>query len=180
MNRMTKFLVSIMATITAIGQVVAQEADLRLTDWQPVSQLVTKVTKIDRAKFPVIDIHNHLGTLENTANYLEEMDKAGVWKCVSLDANSKDDFYLKHLKASQAVSKDRFLLFFRPDFRRIDEQNFGETEAKRLEEAVKMGCRGLKISKRLGLGFKDKTGAFVKVDVGRNAGKKQSAFGASG
>ena len=62
------------------------------------------------------------------------------------------------------MSKERFLLFSRPDFSRISEDNFGENEAERLEEAVKMGCRGVKISKRMGLRFKDKTGKFVAVD----------------
>ncbi|HNW60949.1 MAG TPA: amidohydrolase family protein [bacterium] len=143
---------------------LAQSGDLKLVDWKPVSQLKVKVTRIEKAKFPVIDIHNHLGKLENTATYLQEMDKAGVWKCVSLDANSKDDLYKKHLEVSQSVAKDRFLLFFRPDFSRIDEPNFGENEARKLEEAVKMGCRGLKIAKTLGLGYKDKSGQFVKVD----------------
>jgi predicted TIM-barrel fold metal-dependent hydrolase len=154
----------ILIAIALTGMLYAQNGDLKLVDWQPVSQLVVKQTKIDKAKFPVIDIHNHLGKLENTQKYLEEMDKAGVWKCVSLDANSKDDFYLEHLKVSQSVSKDRFLLFFRPDFSRIEEENFGQNEAKRLEEAVKMGCRGLKIAKTLGLGYKDKAGNFIKVD----------------
>ena len=143
---------------------LAQSGDLKLVDWKPVSQLKVKVTRIEKAKFPVIDVHNHLGKLENTATYLQEMDKAGVWKCVSLDANSKDDLYKKHLEVSQSVAKDRFLLFFRPDFSRIDEPNFGENEARKLEEAVKMGCRGLKIAKTLGLGYKDKSGQFVKVD----------------
>ncbi len=142
----------------------AQTGDLKLADWQPVSQLVTKETHIVKAKFPVIDIHNHLGDLENTKHYLEEMDKAGVWKCVSLDALSKDDFYKEHLKVSAAVAKDRFLPFFRPDFSKIDEPNFGVKEAEKLAKAVKMGCKGLKISKDLGLGFKDATGNFVAVD----------------
>ncbi len=71
-----------------------------------------KETKISKAKYPVINIHNHLGKLENTEKYLEEMDKAGVWKCVSLDANSKDDFYKEHIRVSYTISKDRFLLFF--------------------------------------------------------------------
>ncbi len=142
----------------------AQTGDLKLKDWQPVSQLVTRQTLIEKAKFPVIDIHNHLGKLENTAAYLAEMDKAGVWKCVSLDARSKDDFYKKHLKASREVSPDRFLLFFKPDVSRIDEINVGRNEAKRLEEAVKMGCRGLKISKSLGLSDKDSTGKLITVD----------------
>lgn len=150
--------------LLSFGLLTAQTGDLKLLDWQPVSQMVVKETKIVKAKFPVIDIHSHLGDLENTEKYLEEMDKAGVWKCVSLDANSKDDFYIEHLKVSQSVSKDRFLLFFRPDFSKIDEPDFGEKEAKKLEKAVRMGCRGLKISKQLGLGYKDKTGEFVKVD----------------
>ena len=157
-------LVLIFITIGFTNQICAQSGDLKLVDWKPVSQLVVKETKIEKAKYPVIDIHNHLGKLENTQKYLDEMDKAGVWKCVSLDANSKDDFYLEHLKTSQRVSRDRFLLFFRPDFSRIEEENFGENEAKRLEEAVKMGCRGLKIAKTLGLGYKDKSGKFIAVD----------------
>ena len=146
------------------GLLQAQTADLKLVDWKPVSHMKTKVTNIVKAKFPVIDIHNHLGRLENTEKYLEEMDKAGVWKCVSLDAKSEGDFYKEHIQVSHKVSKDRFLLFFRPDFNKIDEPNFGENEAKRLEEAVKMGCRGLKISKALGLGAKDKKGNYIKVD----------------
>lgn len=159
-NRLTRLTIFFMMT----GLLFAQTGDLILTDWQPASQMVVKSTKVIKAKFPVIDIHNHLGNIENTEQYLEEMDKAGVWKCVSLDANSKDDFYKAHIKVSQSVSKDRFLLFFRPDFSKIDEPNFGENEAKRLEEAVMLGCRGLKIAKTLGLSFKDKTGKFVTVD----------------
>ncbi len=146
------------------GMLPAQDKELNLLDWKPVSQMVVKETKILKPKFPVIDIHNHLGDLNDTKRYLAEMDKAGVWKCVSLDANSKDDFYKEHIRASQAVSKDRFILFFRPDFNKIDDPNFGKNEANRLEEAVKIGCRGLKISKVLGLRCRDKTGKLVPVD----------------
>lgn len=142
----------------------AQVGDLRLLDWRPKSQLVVKETVILKPKFPVIDIHNHLGELKNTEKYLEEMDKAGVWKCVSLDGRSANDFYKSHLKASKAVSEDRFLVFFRPDFSKIDEPDFGRKEAERLEEAVSMGIRGLKISKELGLIFKDKRGKLIPVD----------------
>ena len=152
MNNTSKLITGIIIIVSITGVLQAQTADLKLVDWRPVSQMKVKETKIVKAKFPVIDVHNHLGKLENTEKYLEEMDKAGVWKCVSLDANSKNDFYKEHIRVSHTISKDRFLLFFRPDFSKIDESNFGENEVKRLEEAVKMGCRGLKISKRLGLG----------------------------
>ncbi|MBN2289362.1 MAG: amidohydrolase family protein, partial [Candidatus Glassbacteria bacterium] len=148
--------------VLVAGQEPAGE--LKLLDWKPVSQLVVKETRVLRPKFPVIDIHNHLGRLENTRKYLEEMDLAGVWKCVSLDARSRDDQYKEHLRVSQSVSKDRFLVFFRPDFSRIDEPDFGVKEARKLEEAVKLGIKGLKINKSLGLTLKDKSGKLVPVD----------------
>src|SRR5215470_11473614 len=39
--------------------------ELKLKEWQPRSMLVTKVHVIEKPKFPVIDIHNHLGTGKN-------------------------------------------------------------------------------------------------------------------
>jgi len=147
-----------------LSRIAAQSPGVRLKDWQPRSQIVVKETRILKPKFRVIDIHNHLGELEKTDEYLAEMDKAGVWKCVSLDANSADDFYKEHIRVSRNASKDRFLLFFRPDFSKIDDPGFGKTEAQKLEEAVKMGVRGVKISKALGLGHRDKAGKIVPVD----------------
>ena len=142
----------------------AQQGDLKLLDWEPKSMLVVEETTVNQPRFPVIDIHNHLRDLSQAEHYLEQMDQAGVWRTVSLDANSADDFYKEHLESSRKTAGDRFLVFFRPDFDRIDEPNFGENEAARLEEAVRLGARGLKISKVLGLNAKDKSGRLVTVD----------------
>ena len=138
--------------------------DLKLLDWKPKSQMVVHQTTVTRPKFPVIDIHNHLGELSNMETYLKEMDKAGVNIVISLDGHSKNDFYKEHLKKSQSLSRDRLLVFFAPDWQRIDEPNFGINEAKRLEDAVKLGVRGVKVFKALGLTVKDKTGKTVPVD----------------
>jgi predicted TIM-barrel fold metal-dependent hydrolase len=142
----------------------AQVGDLRLLDWQPKSQLIVPETRIIKPRFPVIDFHNHLGHLENAKKYLTEMEKAGVWQCVSLDGRSAKDFYKKHLQESQAVSKYRFIVFFRPDWSKIDEPDFGRKEAQKLEDAVKRGARGMKVAKDLGLMVKDKSGKLVPVD----------------
>jgi len=83
---------------------------------------------------------------------------------VSLDGLSADDFYKKHLEVSRRVSAERLLVFFRPDFSRVDEPDFGVREAARLEEAVRLGARGLKISKALGLTVRDASGKLVPVD----------------
>ena len=142
----------------------AQDADLRLVDWRPVSQLKVKQTEVLKPKFPVIDIHNHLRKLDDTQKYLDEMDKAGVLQCVSLDGNSKNDFYKKHLEASAKVSKDRFIVYFVPNFEDFDVPDYGKKEAAKLEQAVKLGCKGLKIYKELGLVHKDKNGNLIKID----------------
>lgn len=142
----------------------AQNGDLRLLDWEPRSQMVVGKTEVLTPKFPVIDIHNHLRRHENLESYLEEMDKAGVWITVSLDGRSANDFYKEHLQATQSVSEDRIVVFFSPDFSKIDEPDFGEKEAQKLEEAVEMGARGMKIFKALGLTIKDNSGEVVPVD----------------
>ncbi|MEX0680606.1 MAG: amidohydrolase family protein [Balneolales bacterium] len=138
--------------------------DLRLLDWEPEPQLVVSETIVTKPKYPVIDIHNHLRDLDRTEEYLRTMDEAGVWKVVSLDGRSEGDFYKEHLRVSNRVSENRFIIFFRPDFNKIDEPDFGVEEADKLEEAVKMGIRGIKISKSLGLTYKDNSGELIKVD----------------
>lgn len=142
----------------------AQDPDLRVMDWEPKSQLVTGVTEIHTPKFPVIDIHNHLRDLDQLEHYLEQMDKAGVWKVVSLDGRSEDDFYIEHLEAAKRVSKERLLVFFTPDFSKIDEPDFGVKEAAKLEDAVQHGARGMKIFKSLGLNVRDNSGELVHID----------------
>jgi len=138
--------------------------DLKLLDWEPVSQMVVKTTEVLKPKYPVIDIHNHLRNHDLTEQYLENMDETGVWKVVSLDGRSAGDFYKEHLERLQGVSKERLIVFFTPDFSRIDEPNFGQNEARKLEEAVNAGCRGMKIFKSLGLTLKDNSGQVVPVD----------------
>lgn len=154
-------LLMIMLHFAAFAQ---NNQSLPLSDWQPKSELVVSKTAVLKPKFPVIDIHNHLRNLDKMESYLAEMDEAGVWMCVSLDGLSKDNFYKQHIEKAKQVAEDRILVFFAPDWERIDEPNFGTKEAVRLEEAVKMGARGVKIFKSLGLTVKDKSGKIVPVD----------------
>jgi uncharacterized protein len=151
------FLTSCKVTSQPLGE-------LRLVDWEPKSMLVVKETRIEKPRFPVIDIHNHLRDLDKAEYYLQQMDEAGVWICIGLDGHSRNDFYKEHLRVSHGVSKERFHIYFAPDFSRIDEPDFGINEAQKLEEAVRAGVRGLKIFKSLGLTLRDKTGNIVPVD----------------
>lgn len=152
------------------GKIESKEfkADLRLLDWEPVSQLKVKQTNVLKPKFPVIDIHNHLSNIENLEQYLSEMDAAGVVACVSLDGNSADDFYIKHYNACNSIAPDRFIMFFHPDFVRATQPGEAIKEAERLEEAVrKYGFCGVKVFKQLGLEYKDSNGKLIPIDDSR-------------
>src|SRR5690348_4924725 len=108
MNNCLAFLLALVNVTASFSQ----DASLKLLDWSPKSELVVRQTQITYPRYPVIDIHNHLGRLENMERYLRTMDSCGVWITVSLDGNSKNDFYKQHLERSKEVSAERLLVFF--------------------------------------------------------------------
>jgi predicted TIM-barrel fold metal-dependent hydrolase len=142
---------------------------LKLRDWEPRSKMVAKATAVDRPKFPVIDVHNHLGggkarlTPAVVARYLEEMDAAGVRTVVNLDGGWGD-----RLKETLAVLDEahpgRFLTFALVNFEGIDDAGWASREAQRLEESFQAGAKGLKFHKTLGLNVRYKDGRLMPVD----------------
>ena len=65
-------------------------ADLRLVDYKPRSELVVDAHPIERAKFPVVDAHCHLGRIfkrdaDSPARLVEIMDACNIRAIMSLD-----------------------------------------------------------------------------------------------
>jgi len=143
--------------------------DLKLRDWEPRPMIVTKVTKVDRPAFPVIDVHNHLGggaatlTPERVKRYLAEMDAAGVRSVVNLDGGWGDRLK-ETLAALDQAHPGRFLTYALIDFDGIDEPGWSDREAKRLEDGFRAGAKGLKFHKSFGLTHRYRDGRFVPID----------------
>lgn len=143
--------------------------DLKLRDWHPKSMMVAKETIVKKPMFPVIDDHNHLGTgkafltPECVARYLAEMDAAGVRTVVDLDGMWGQDLK-ETLDALDNAHPGRFLTFAQINFDGLDDADWSQREAKRLEASFKMGAKGLKFHKSLGLGIRHKNGKLMKVD----------------
>lgn len=143
--------------------------DLKLRDWEPKSMMVTKTTRVDRPKYPVVDVHNHLGggkdrlTPAVVGRYLKEMDEAGVRTVVNLDGGWGDRLK-ETVAALDEAHPGRFLTFALVDFGGIDDAGWGDREAKRLEASFKAGAKGLKFHKTFGLGYRYKDGRLVPVD----------------
>jgi len=143
--------------------------ELKLRDWEPRSMMVTKTTIVEKPMFPVIDIHNHLGggkqilTPDRVRHYLTEMNEAGVRTVVNLDGGWGDRLQ-ETLRALDQAHPGRFITYALVNFDGIDNENWGEREAKRLEESFAAGAKGLKFHKTLGLRYRYKDGKLMTVD----------------
>src|SRR6266851_9462609 len=156
-----------------IGYKSAQDADQRKTlllkDFKPVPMLHAPVHKVDRAKYYVIDVHNHVNDAMRIEEHMppqrviEVMDNTNVKTAVILTGMWGE----KLQRVIDEMSKPypgRFLVFTQIDWSKIDDPNFSQEMVAQLDDAVKRGARGLKVLKDLGLGVKDKSGKLVAID----------------
>jgi predicted TIM-barrel fold metal-dependent hydrolase len=143
--------------------------ELKLRDWEPRSMMVTKTTIIEKPRYPVIDIHNHLGggkdrlTQAVVQRYLTEMNEAGVRMVVNLDGGWGDRLR-ETLAALDEAHPGRFLTFALINFDGLDDEDWGRREAQRLEEGFKAGAKGLKFHKTFGLHYRFKDGHLLRID----------------
>jgi uncharacterized protein len=143
---------------------------LLLKDWEPRSMLHSETQERPRAKFYVIDVHNHVndpagvhGEEVPPAGVIRRMDQANVKKVVILTGLWRE-------KLQSVIDKmvkpypDRFMVFAQMDWSKIDDPDFSAKMVAQLDDAVHRGARGLKILKDWGLGVRDKNGKFVAID----------------
>jgi predicted TIM-barrel fold metal-dependent hydrolase len=136
-----------------------------IVDYRPRSSVVSEEHKVPKAKFPVVDIHNHEQIQpDNIDRFLAEMDSLNLRVLVNLSGGSGDR--LKQSVANVRTSKtpDRFRLFANVDWNGAGGPEWSEKAVAGLEQAVKDGALGLKVFKNLGLTAKKADGSRLKVD----------------
>ena len=159
-----------------IGYKSAADADqkktLLLKDYHPKSMLHLKTTPVLRAKFPVIDMHQHVNDARGIGDHVpplelvQRMNQLNIQSMVILTGGWGTEFQ-KVMDEMVKPYPGRFFVFTQPDWSKIDDPNFGGEMVQQLDDAVRRGARGYKILKELGLGVKDKTGKLVTVDDAR-------------
>ncbi len=156
-----------------IGYQSAPDADqkktLLLKDFDPTSMLHAPVHQVPKAKFYVIDVHNHVNDAARIDEHMppervvEVMNNTNVKTIVILTGLWGDK--LQHVIDEMVKPyPGRFIVFSQIDWSKIDDPNFSQEMVSQLDDAVSRGARGLKILKDFGLGVRDKTGALIKVD----------------
>jgi predicted TIM-barrel fold metal-dependent hydrolase len=142
---------------------------LKLADWQPRSMLKTKVTRVSRPAYPVIDVHNHLGggaetlTKERVDSYLRDMDDAGVRTVVNLDGGW-DNRLSETVAALDQAHPGRFLSFALINFSGFEYEGWSERETEQLRKSFEAGAKGLKFHKSLGLSYRDDDEVLLAID----------------
>jgi predicted TIM-barrel fold metal-dependent hydrolase len=143
--------------------------------------LHVKETRVDRAKFPVIDVHTHLtfrarstagvsmGELNRViaqgADLLPVMDRRNIRTMVNLTGGVGAGLTDAVRTLAQA-HPGRFLVFTEPSWDRITDPAYGQWQADELGRASHAGARGLKVLKTLGLYLRERvsSGPLIAID----------------
>jgi predicted TIM-barrel fold metal-dependent hydrolase len=136
--------------------------ELRVSDFAPRAILKTAVHEVPKPRFPAIDCHNHLDSLEPD-EVLEIMDECGVEHIVNITMKVGDEAFAVMRKFSDA-SPRRFSTIGWMDWTGLDELAFIQKSVNYLERLVERGAVGFKIWKDLGLTLRDARGELVRVD----------------
>ena len=146
---------------------------MELAAFRPQSKLVTRVTRVEKPRFPTFDAHNHLGEdfgggwdQKPVPQLLDLLDQAGIYRYVDLDGGWGEHLLNAHLDHFKQPAPERFMIFGGVDWSQWSEQGdrFPEWVAGRLRVQKERGAQGLKIWKGLGLYVHDHQGRLVDVD----------------
>src|SRR6266699_3906088 len=127
-----------------------------IEEYQPKSTLVTKEHRVERAKFPFIDIHSHhWNPTPGEVDWLvREMDTINLRVMVNLSGGTGEQLQ-RTVEAMKGRYPSRFVVFANLSYDDLNTSGYGARAATRLEQDVKSGAQGLKIFKNLGMELKE-------------------------
>ncbi len=149
-----------------------QKKTLLLRDFKPVSMLHVSVHPVEKAKFYVIDVHNHINDAARIDDHmppervLEVMDRTNV-KTVVILTGMWGEKLQGVIDEMVKPHPGRFMVFTQLDWSKVDDPDFGAEMATQIRDSVSRGARGLKLLKDLGLGVRDKDGKLLAIDDAR-------------
>jgi predicted TIM-barrel fold metal-dependent hydrolase len=154
---------------------------LDLADFRPKSMLHAPETKIEKSRYPVIDIHTHLSIRAKDVNgvgigekmdflatpeiLLPVMERRNIKTLVNLTGGSAKGLD-ETIQRFDKTHPDRFITFTEPTWDHTNQPNYPQFQADEIQKAHKAGARGLKVLKTLGLYLRENVseGRLVKID----------------
>lgn len=154
------FLFALLGTAAALAQSISIE------EFEPKSTLRVPETKVTRAKFPFIDIHNHQRDVspEKLAQLIADMDSLNMGILVNSPVGSGHGKWVANAAAAmKAHAPTRFAVMTNIDYSNLESPDYSARAAAQLEADIKAGAIGLKVWKHLGTMLNDSKGR-IKVD----------------
>lgn len=154
---------------------------LALADYEPKSMLQVHETRVERARFPAIDIHTHITVSAKSENGVElspdrkylgapdellaVMDRKNLRTMVNL-TGGYDAGLVETIGRYDKSHPGRFITLTEPCYSRFLEPDYPRIQAEEIARAYRAGAKGLKILKTLGLYLRENitSGKLVKID----------------
>ena len=138
--------------------------DYVIGDYKPKSMLLVNNRKVLRAKYPVIDIHFHLASLNktNAEELVKAMDQCGIDKIVNMDG--APEVFEKFHREFIEKYPNRFIMFAVLNLHQFNKPDFMKNQLELFDKMVDKGARGLKVYKSLGLEIREPSGKLVPID----------------
>jgi predicted TIM-barrel fold metal-dependent hydrolase len=143
------------------------EVSLPLSEFRPRSMLTTAEHRVEKPRFPVIDYHNHLDSMEPD-EVLRVMDACGVERVVNITMKTGEDA-LRILQKFAAADARRFATIGWMDWTGAGQPDFAQKTCAWLERLVSSGAQGIKFWKDLGLSVREPDGRLLRIDDERLA-----------
>lgn len=165
---------------SSVGQTGQQSIPkLSIDEFLPLPKAKLRTTEINRAAFPVVDVHTHFWVrLRHDVNQLQGwvklMDRHNIAVCVSLDGKLGNQLQ-DHIRYLWTDYKDRFIIFANIDFQGkgqsdrpetwdCNQPDFARRISMELAAAKELGVSGLKVFKSLGLDYRNADGRLTQID----------------
>ena len=122
---------------------VTSADEILLKEYRPQSIYKVPTTYIEKAKYPIIDIHSHPyeQSSEEIAQRVKNMDAVGIEKSIILTQTTGATF--DSIYAEYAKYPNRFDVWCGFDYTGYDEPGFGPAAVAELERCVNVGAKGV-------------------------------------
>lgn len=127
--------------------VVGPMDSVLLKDYKPASSLITPKTRVEKARYPVIDAHSHssmsnIKTPEDVNAWVRTMDETGVEMSVVFTEATGSEFDRQAALFLRAHPK-RFQIYAGIDTSNFEVAGFSERVVAELERCYRAGARGV-------------------------------------
>lgn len=139
-----KSLLTLFLLLTMTGLCRAQDMDkLLLKNYRPRSIYNIPVSRVPKAKYPVIDMHSHpyAKTAAQLAQWVKTMDQAGIEKAMVLSYATGPAF--DSIYAAYKKYPNRFEVWCGFDYTGKDQPGWAEKAVRELERCYRVGARGV-------------------------------------